>query len=216
ESEVALKEEAGAQVATAEAVHGITIEWCKTRLKQSVWGNLTWYARHADLLVMTQDDPELALGIGPSIPSEIIMGAGRPVLLVPFAGSFADCGQRALLAWSGSRESTRAAADALPFLTTAREVKVLSLMSDTSTDWSDPPGADVGLWLARQGVHVTLHQRKSREHAVGDQLLSAAQEWGADLIVMGAYGHSRVYEMVLGGVTRAMLRRMTVPVLMSH
>lgn len=216
ESETMLKEEAGAQVAAAEALHGITIEWCETRLKHSLWSNLIWYARHADLLVMAQEDPDLALRIGPSTASDIITGAGRPVLMVPYEGSVRGCGEKVLLAWSGSRESARAAADALPILLTAREVKVLSIMPDGDADWTDPPGADIGLWLARQGVHVTLHQRKPRERGVVEQLLASATEWDSDLIVMGAFGRSRVHELVIRGVTRTVLRRMTIPVLMSH
>jgi nucleotide-binding universal stress UspA family protein len=216
ESEALLKEEAGAQVAAAEALHDITIEWCETRLKQSVWSNLIWYARHADLLVMTQEDPGTAPGIGPSITSDTVTATGRPVLLAPCEGTVRGCGEKVLLAWSGSRESARAAADALPMLMTAREVKVLSIMPDGDTDWNDPPGADIGLWLVRQGVHVTLHQRKPRDRSVAEQLLASATDWDSDLIVMGAYGRSRVHELVLKGVTRTVLRRMTTPVLMSH
>jgi nucleotide-binding universal stress UspA family protein len=214
EAELALQSAAKAQVAAAESLSDLAIEWRVTSF--NTIGNVALHARHADLLVMNQEDPDLSPGTGPSIPAGVIMRAGRPVLLVPYAGSFKTCGDSVLIAWNASRESARAAADALPFLKAAREVHVVSFNPESESDWGEVPGADIGLWLARHNVRVTVHQRRSRDVDVGNQLLSLAADLGTDLVVMGAYGHSRAYEMVLGGATRTILGSMTVPVLMSH
>jgi nucleotide-binding universal stress UspA family protein len=80
----------------------------------------------------------------------------------------------------------------------------------------DVPGADIGLYLSRHGVKVTVSQFQADDVDVGNQLLSRAADLDSDLIVMGAYGHSRMSELILGGVTRTLLESMTVPVLMSH
>jgi nucleotide-binding universal stress UspA family protein len=146
----------------------------------------------------------------------VVMGAGRPVLLIPYAGTFERCGESVLISWNASREAARAVADALPLLKRAREVNIVSFNPAEGGDWGEIPGADIGLWLARHDVRVTVHQCRSKEIDIGNQLLSRAADFGSDLIVMGAYGHSRAYELMLGGVTRTLLRSMTVPVLMSH
>jgi nucleotide-binding universal stress UspA family protein len=92
----------------------------------------------------------------------------------------------------------------------------VSFNPDGDSKWGEIAGADIGLWLARHDVRVTVHERRLPDIDVGNQLLSLAADFGTDLVVMGAYGHSRTYEMVLGGVTRTILASMTVPVLMSH
>ncbi len=214
EAELTLQNQARAQVTAAEAASGLAIEWRMVTF--NINNNVALHARHADLLIMNQEDPDLVWGIGPSIPASVIMGAGRPVLLLPYIGTFDTCGDSVLIAWNASRESARAIADALPFLTRAREVNVVSFNPGNDSDWGEIPGADIGLWLARHGVRATVHERRSGDVDVGNQMLSLATDLGSDLIVMGAYGHSRAYEMVLGGMTRTILRSMTIPVLMSH
>jgi nucleotide-binding universal stress UspA family protein len=174
------------------------------------------HARYADLTVVGQgrevtDAPaELAL-----LPEELALGVGRPVLIVPRYGTFESVGEHALIAWNGSREATRAVHDAIPLLKAARHVTVLTV---DPTDGSAPrvPSADIALHLARHGIAAEAAATSSADIAIGDVLLSRAADLGADLIVMGAYGHSRFREMALGGVTHHLLRHMTVPVLMSH
>lgn len=201
-------------VQAAEGQSGLTIE------RRSIGGdavnNIIMHARHADLLVMTQADSPEMIGIDPSLAASVVLGAGRPVLMVPYAGEFRSCGASVLIAWSGTRESARAVADALPLMLKAREVNVVSFNPKGDAAWGDIPGADIGLWLARHGVRVNIRQQKSDEVDVGNQMLSLAADLGSDLIVMGAYGHSRTFEFVLGGVTKTLLTSMTVPVLMSH
>ncbi len=141
------------------------------------------------------------------------MNSCRPVIALPFAGEFKTLGRRVLVAWNGSREAARATHDALPFLTQADKVMVLSV---NATGEEHIPGADISTHLARHGVGVEIHNRVQGNIGVGDAILNAASDYGADLLVIGAYGHSRLRELVLGGVTRHLLRHMTVPVLMSH
>jgi nucleotide-binding universal stress UspA family protein len=141
--------------------------------------------------------------------------AGRPVLVVPYIGPSGTLGKRVLLAWNATREATRAATDALPFLQAADEVLVV-LVKPHSISHGEVPGADIGLYLARHGVHVKVETIEGVDIDAGNLLLSRAADLSSDLIVMGAYGHSRFSELVLGGVTRTMFESMTVPVLMSH
>lgn len=174
------------------------------------------HARYADLTVVGQGRDlanapyDLAF-----LPEELALGVGRPVLVVPRYGTFETVGERILIAWNGSREATRAVHDAIPLLKLATKVTVLSI--DPEND-SGPrvPSADIALHLARHGVAAEAASTVGLDIGVGDLLLSRAADLGVDLIVMGAYGHARVREMVLGGATRDILQHMTVPVLMSH
>ena len=214
ELDLQMQANARSMVKAAEQQSGLAIEW--RAVSGSAINNVMLHARHADLLVMTQEDPSQKLRFDPSFAASVIVGAGRPVLMVPYAGDFRSCGASVLIAWSGTRESARAVADALPLMKNAREVNVVSFNPTGDSQWGEVPGADIGLWLARHGVRVNVRQQKSDEVDVGNQILSLVMDLGSDLIVMGAYGHSRTFEFVLGGVTRTLLESMTVPVLMSH
>jgi nucleotide-binding universal stress UspA family protein len=142
---------------------------------------------------------------------------GRPVLVVPQIGAPSTVGKTVMLCWNASRESARAAADALPFLQAAEKVVILIVDPEVSADGhGQEPGADVAIWLARHGVKVTVQRDIAADAQIGEIILSRAADHGADLIVMGIYGHSRLREIVLGGVSRTMLSSMTVPGLMSH
>ncbi|MDH3320838.1 MAG: universal stress protein [Betaproteobacteria bacterium] len=173
-------------------------------------------ARYADLVVAGQPEDEEE-GELRGLADELAFSAGRPVLFVPYAGRFAALGKRVLVAWDAGREAARAVTDALPLLKRAEAVEVCAFDPERGRrGHGELPGADVGLFLARHGVKVTVARQSGARYDVGSQVLSRAADIGADLIVMGAYGHTRVREMVLGGVTRTMLEAMTVPVLMSH
>lgn len=214
EAELAMQADAQGQVAVAEEECGLDIVWRATT--RNAIRNVALHARHADLLVMSQTNPGLLPGIGLSLPAGVILAAGRPVLMVPYAGTFHGRGDSVLIAWNAGREAARAAADAMPFLRAAREVNVVSLSPADEGDGDDVAGADIGLWLARHDIRVTVHERSGRDPDVGPQLLAMTADLGADMLVMGAYGHSRTHEMVLGGATRTVLGNMTVPTLMSH
>jgi nucleotide-binding universal stress UspA family protein len=119
-----------------------------------------------------------------------------------------------LVAWNGSREAARAAHDALPLLQQADQVHVLAI--NPGADAGDIPTAEISQHLARHNVRVEASQLVAKDLDVGDVLLSRAADLGSDLIVMGAYGHTRLRETILGGATKHLLAHMTVPVLMSH
>ena len=172
-------------------------------------------ARYADLVVVGQADPE-PTATPSDLPETVALATGRPVLVVPHIGAKPP-GKTVLLCWNASREAARAAADALPFLKAAQKVIVLVVNPKVSAaGHGAEPGADAAAWLARHGVKVTVQRDVAPDADAGAVILSRAADLGADLIVMGIYGHSRLREMVLGGASRTLLGSMTVPVLMSH
>jgi nucleotide-binding universal stress UspA family protein len=172
--------------------------------------------RYCDLLVIGQSKPKEATPVIPAdLPQQVVMGSGRPVLLVPFAGTFPHLSRHAMVAWDGSLSAARAVTGALPLLEQAVQVEVAVFTGDAGDIYGDNPGDDVALYLARHEVKVNVVRSDS---GIGDggPLLALATERGADLLVMGGYGHTRLRELVMGGVTRTVLRSMTVPVLMAH
>lgn len=175
----------------------------------------TLHARYADLAVIGQADSSDSADVEPEFPEQFVLSAGRPVLVVPYAGKFATLGERILISWNAGREATRAVTDAIPLLRRAKAVDVIAFNPDGDPH-GEVPGADIGLYLARHGVKVKISHHRADDVDVGNQILSRAADLGTDLIVMGAWGHSRMRELILGGVTRTLLETMTVPVLMSH
>ena len=122
-----------------------------------------------------------------------------------------------LVAWNASRAATRAINDAMPLLAGAETVTVLCVDPDEdSRAHGEVPGMDIAAHLARHGVKASVESTVSGGIGVGNALLSRASDIGADLLVMGAYGHTRVRELLLGGATRTILKSMTLPVLMAH
>ncbi len=178
---------------------------------------VTLHGRYADLVVIGQKNPDWPSGVGKDFEQKLLLAAGRPVLIAPYAFEKRPLGENVVVAWNASREATRALNDALPLLQRARQVQVLAFDAvRPGSGHGEEPGADIGLYLARHGVRVTASHYENAGAEVGSLLLSRAFDFSADLIVMGAWGHSRLHEMVLGGVTRTLLESMTVPVLMSH
>ncbi|WP_179401320.1 universal stress protein [Burkholderia guangdongensis] len=177
------------------------------------------HARYADLVIAGQsnpDDPESY--IDDQFPENLVLSAGRPVLFLPYAGEFPSVGERVLVAWDGSREAVRAAHDAMPFVEHAKRTAIVAVTGANDAPATLPiPGADAALMLARHAANVdVLDVVGDDDTSVGDALLSRAHETGADLLVMGAYGHTRWRELLMGGATRTVLASMTLPVLMSH
>lgn len=178
---------------------------------------VTLHARYADLVVIGQDDGSGSYGLAQDFEQHLLLRVGRPVLVVPYAREKRPVGNEVLVAWNASQEATRALTDSMPFLQTAKHVQVAAFNAGRKGGMhGDVPGADIGLYLSRHGVKVTVSQYNADDVDVGNQLLSRAADLDSDLIVMGAYGHSRMSELILGGVTRTLLESMTVPVLMSH
>lgn len=202
-------------------------------------------ARYGDVTVIGQADPDEP-AYDSSMPDQLVLGAGGPVLVVPYVGRFESLGKRVMVAWNGEREAARALRDAMPILEQADTVIVYTM---DPADEGHLAGADICAYLARRGVraeasHVVLRPETEAVSSVlqtvggfgfqqrgpwsqsqrpplgkvdpGNALLSAVADSGVDLLVMGAYGHSRIRELVLGGATREILETMTVPVLMSN
>ena len=170
----------------------------------------------ADLVVASQKNSEVANGIEDDFCDRLVMEAGRPVLLVPMSGEFKTLGQHVVVGWNAGREAARSVFDALPILKQAEEVHLVWGDPQGSASAGDLPGAEIAASLARHDIEVTAEALTGDHEGAGAALISRATELGADLLVTGAYGHSRVREFVFGGVTRTMLKAMPVPVLMSH
>ena len=150
-------------------------------------------------------------------PLRLVMESGRPVLLVPNGDVRSVPPRRVLVAWNGRREATRAVFDAMPLLERAGEVAIVCIDPDrTSPAVGDLPGTDIATALARHGVRCQIVEASSSAGDVGHEIARQASAFGADLLVMGCYGHSRVREFLLGGASRDILANVTLPVLMSH
>lgn len=177
-------------------------------------GGLALQARYADLVVVSQTDPEDPCSrMAPGMPEYVMLTSARPVLVLPYAGVFENIGSKVLVAWDAGSEATRAVTNAIPMLRRAGKVTVA--VFNPGDAHGPQPGSDIALYLARHGVKVEV----SVQHTsidIGEALLSLAADVDADLIVMGGYGHTRFREMMLGGVTETVLKSMTAPVLMSH
>ena len=176
------------------------------------------HGRYADLIVLGQSDPEAApFGTAPGIAAHVPLSAGRPCLILPYAGQWPTLGRRVLVAWDGGREAARAANDALPLLRRAERVTVVTIGDRMQGGGAaDQGAATLGTHLVRHGVAVETRNDAGGAAGVPDLLLSLAADLSSDLLVMGAYGHNRLRDLIMGGVTRAILDHMTLPVLMSH
>jgi len=171
-------------------------------------------ARRFDLSVVGQAEPE-SNQIAQIVAESALFESGRPVIIVPYIQKGPLKLDRVMLCWDGSRAAARAIADAMPLLAKAGRVEVVIVTNERGKQ-DEIEGADMGAHLARHGLDVEVKRTALGDIDVADVLLSHAADAGVDFIVMGGYGHSRLREFVLGGVTRSILRSMTVPVLMSH
>jgi nucleotide-binding universal stress UspA family protein len=175
------------------------------------------YARSADLVVISQDNASWSYSTFLEASDRIVMEAGRPVLIVPNSGRAVMPAKRVLIAWNGRREAARAAFDAIHLLPHGAAVTVLWVA--TSSDpviAGEAPGVDMCTTLARHGFKCEAASAQAPHGDAAEAILREASARGADLIVMGAYGHSRFREFILGGASRDILARMDRPILMSH
>jgi nucleotide-binding universal stress UspA family protein len=173
---------------------------------------LACQAMYADLAIVGQSDPEDPATAHAGIPEYVALHAACPVMVLPYAGEFSPDFERILVAWNGSPESAHAVRQALPLLAKASEVEIATF--DGAED-DTLGGPDIALFLTRHGIKVTLWQDRAGGDAA-NALLSRASSFQADLLVMGCYGHTRLRETLLGGVSRTVLHDMTVPTLMAH
>ncbi len=176
---------------------------------------VNYHARFHDLVIIGQTDRQDPDSLDGGFVNHVVLGTGRPVLLIPYIGPRPSLGQRVLVAWNGSKEAARAVFDALPLLDKAQQVMLLTIATESGAE-AESSGGELCHYLSRRGIAATAVHLPAGDIEVGDLLLDRAADEDFDLIVMGAYGHARLREIILGGATRHLLEHMTVPVLLSH
>jgi nucleotide-binding universal stress UspA family protein len=209
-----VSDEKAATSAFRRATEGKNIAVARETRDGPVGEVVTRRARYADLVVLSQPAPDAPLATPSDLPETVALASGRPVLVIPYIEAKRPIGRNVLLCWNASRESARAAVDALPFLEAADKVTVLAIRTNGKDE--DLGVADAASWLARHGIKANVVEETADDIDVGELILSQAADLDADLIVMGVYGHGRVREIVPGGASRTLLKSMTVPVLIAH
>ncbi len=206
----------------AIAGEGVPVEWRKVEANSEPPATVIMrHGREADLMILAQPDRSITLIDGIAMTEQVMLGLGRPVYVVPTANAAATVGKRVLLAWNASRESARAAFDAMPFLQLAESVRILAAGPVSSGSWmgaddATAPTSGIATTLERHGVRCSVAKAAASGAEVAAEMLAQAKEHNCDLIVMGGYGHWRIREIVFGGATRGMLDQTTIPILMSH
>ena len=204
---------ASAEAAFARDATGVETEW---RCVQDMPARaLAGAAEAADLIVAGGTAPALGDDSRCADVAEVVLRAGRPVLVAP-AEPAKLSGKAVIVAWKDTRESRRAVADALPFLARAEQVVVMAVCAEDEVETAKAHAEDVAATLRRRGVKARAHVVTAPEASVAEELNAEAAAIGADLIVAGAYGHTRLAEWVCGGVTRELLRRPQRFLLLSH
>lgn len=208
--------------ATAQAFeHACTANGISHDIREGDWREpvedvISMHARYADMVMLAQPDVEKDSRTR-DIADHVVLRAGAPVMVVPRKSAASTIGKRVLVGWDGSAPAARAIRDSLPILEGADTVKVLCIDPKPGiAGLGDLPGADLAHFLASHDVKAEAAHTRSGGVSVGDILLNNAADMGADLIVAGGYGHSRIGELIMGGVTDTLMESMTVPVLMSH
>jgi nucleotide-binding universal stress UspA family protein len=171
-------------------------------------------ARRFDLAIVDQSRPETS-SMEEVIAEATLFGSGRPMIVVPYIQKGPLKLDNVMVCWDGSRQAARAIADAMPLLVKAGSVEIVIIANERGKQ-DEIEGADMGEHLARHGLKIDVNRIAGGNIDVADALLSHAADSGTDFMVMGGYGHSRLREFVLGGVTHTILRSMTVPALLSH
>src|SRR6516164_543263 len=181
----------------AASLRGLSAEW--RMVDTGAESDPALHARYADLTILGQLDPDRGdSDLMRPRPEHVTLASGRPILVVPYAGRYETVGRRVLIGWSATREAARAVNDAMPLLAAAEAVTVLTIDArEGPHGHGELPGADISLHLARHGVKAEIERTVSAGLPVGEVLLSRAADLGVDLIAMGAYGHSRMREMLL-------------------
>lgn len=216
-----MEEESEGELAQAKAFFDEAIKQAGLQ-SRSEWRNaggdpahlLDLHGRYADVVVIGQTDRDTTPDALWDLPDNLVLESTRPVVVVPYIGPRETLGKTVVIAWDGGRPAARAVQVALPILKTAEQVQILSVRpNDSRQRW---PGMDLASYLARHGANVVTSRYDGADMNIDDVLLNEVSDIGADLVVMGAYGHSRFRETLLGGTTRSMLRHATVPLLMAH
>jgi nucleotide-binding universal stress UspA family protein len=199
------------------ANHPFGAEWRARKVPHvDLAGIVLDHGRAADLIIAGQTDPDWDLSPLMDFPERLALEGGRPVLVIPYVGRYVEVGNNVAIAWKDVREAARATFDALPILTRAKSVQILNIKHRGEESAALTADSLIAAALARHGIKPTLRTSVADDISVGNEILSRLADQGADLLVMGAYGHSRMREMVFGGATRHIARHMTVPTLFSH
>jgi nucleotide-binding universal stress UspA family protein len=173
--------------------------------------------RSSDIIILSATNPDEITGVERDFVEQVVMSAGRPVIVLPYQGEARIVLDDIIVGWDGGREAARAAFDALPLLKLANRVRIVRVDPQKDpTLRGSVAGADLAEGLARHGVKAEAQGYPTDGMDEGQALMRCAEDNGSGLIVMGAYGHSRLAEFIFGGATRFVLTRMTRPVLMSH
>jgi len=192
---------------------GVSAEW--RTLPAAQLSSVMLSARYADLVAMSAAVSGAGELVAHRYADSVVMAAGRPVLLFPESYRWDEGFRQVMVAWEGSREAARAVHDAMPLLEKARKVVIMEVADKDDLDGWDP-ASDLARHLARHGVMTESAHGVKSEAGVAEQLLAASVDYGADLLIAGAYGHSRLREYAIGGVTRHLLTHLTIPMLLSH
>lgn len=220
EAQIAVAEE---EIETAKAAFikaceqaGIPYEWRAAKaLDDLVSPRAGEMARAADLILFPKLKDDASFGRHEL--EDLILAAGRPVLAIPEGWSGGTLGRSVIVAWDGGREAARAVFDAMPLLLQAKSVRIVSVQGFLDEPVRQfTPGDDIATTLSRHGIAAESLTFQSSRQSVKEELRAQMLDTGADLVVMGCYGHSRFREMVLGGVTREMLDEIPFPILLSN
>ncbi len=178
---------------------------------------LSFHARHADIAFVGQPNPdEAGATFKESLLEGVLFASGRPVYIVPYIGRPNMKIRKALIAWDGGKKAVRAINDAIPLLQGRAEVIVLVINPEKRQGaHGDKPGTDIAAHLERHGIKTKVDRHTAPDASADTLILNYLSDSGADLLIMGAYGHSRLREKAFGGVTNTILHQMTTPVLMS-
>ncbi len=175
------------------------------------------HVRTADLVIVSQRDSSWDDSLLLEKPEDIVMASGRPTIVVPNAGNIDHVGKRITVAWNDRREAARATFDALPMLQRADNVRLLWINPENEAiNEGDLPTAEIAATLSRHGVKCVASSVSGADNGVGELLLNELRKDASDMLVMGAFGHTRLREMVFGGATRYVFKNLHVPVLLSH
>ncbi|MDF1527665.1 MAG: universal stress protein, partial [Sedimenticola sp.] len=199
----------------------VKLTWITAKLPSSadqVTNQVIQQTQQADMIIVGQHDHKNADGSVPEdMPELLVLETGRPVLIIPYAGDFKTVGKKVVVAWTPGRESVRALNDALPLMSAAKKVKVVAINPKKKSKKEIGVTAEqAAAHIARHGIKTESDQFSTRGVDEGNLILNTLSDERADLLVMGAYGHHRFRELILGGVTQKVFENMTTPVLMSH
>lgn len=176
------------------------------------------YARYSDLCILGQDVPDGPASVNYTFSEQLLFLTGRPVLFVPGSRAFTSLGRHIAVAWNSSRPAARSLNDALPLIERAERTTVIMINPSGFIDAHEgPPGERVTDHLRRHGATIEAVRIEEVPHSdIAGRLQREAETLGADLLVAGAFGHPRLWEKMLGGVTHELIAKMSLPILMSH